>query len=448
MRDIQIKLVNYELLNIKECTIHQAFNEHAEAVISGHIHEEMEEWYLRKSLTEERAEIIGEDESGNSFFLFCGMIKEISILNIKGAKGVRITLCSSSFLTDLMPKTRCFQDLSITYDQVLDIVMENYEQPFACIQSGGTKVIDQLIVQYEETDWEFIKRIASHFETYVVPDILSKGVSISIGVPFKRKPKTIEVLEYSIKGQRTCFYYEIKSREYCHIGDCILFENQQLFVCSVDSSLEGEELIHTYKIKNKEDIVCKRYTNNAMIGASLEGHVTDIQNDRVKVKIDQDACEAGKKWFDYATIYSSPDGTGWYCMPEKGDRVRVYFPNEEENNAYVISSVHVGDNEADARTKPDEKSIKNKYGKEILFKPDSLIITNNKGMLIEINDNEGISIVSDKSVSIKSEEAINITSIEDSLQMVAMEEVALKQNESSIVISEDVVIDGGEVKMV
>ncbi len=81
-------------------------------------------------------------------------------------------------------------------------------------------------------------------------------------------------------------------------------------------------------------------------------------------------------------------------------------------------------------------------------KPDSLIITNNKGMLIEINDNEGISIVSDKSVSIKSEEAINITSIEDSLQMVAMEQVALKQNESSIVISEDVIIDGGEGKMV
>ena len=50
----------------------------------------------------------------------------------------------------------------------------------------------------------------------------------------------------------------------------------------------------------------------------------------------------GARWFPYATVYSSGDGTGWYCMPEIGDKIRLYFPTEKEQDAYVISAYHEG----------------------------------------------------------------------------------------------------------
>lgn len=34
-------------------------------------------------------------------------------------------------------------------------------------------------------------------------------------------------------------------------------------------------------------------------------------------------------------------GSGWYCMPEKGDEIRLYIRTVKEKHAYVISSVHL-----------------------------------------------------------------------------------------------------------
>ena len=115
----------------------------------------------------------------------------------------------------------------------------------------------------------------------------------------------------------------------------------------------------------------------------------------------------GKKWFTYATVYSSPDGTGWYSMPEVGDTVRLYVP-DHENRCLVVSSVH---KETDStRQNPDYKSFKTKYGKEILFTPDSILITNNQGMLVELNDQEGITMTSDKDILIQAQDNMTIAS--------------------------------------
>lgn len=135
-------------------------------------------------------------------------------------------------------------------------------------------------------------------------------------------------------------------------------------------------------------------------------------------------------------------------MRIREDSVRLYFPSEKENNGYVISSVHVSESISDERSNPNEKSIKTKYGKEIVFKPDSLLITNNCGMSIELKDDEGINILSNKAINIQSEEAIGITSINNSLQMTAQDSLVLQQNESSIVLENDIIIDGGMVRTI
>lgn len=66
-----------------------------------------------------------------------------------------------------------------------------------------------------------------------------------------------------------------------------------------------------------------------------------MEKDQVQVSLAYDVEGGGKRWFAYSTPYSSPDGTGWYFMPEPGEEIRLHFPTQEEDAAYVVSSTHI-----------------------------------------------------------------------------------------------------------
>ena len=152
-------------------------------------------------------------------------------------------------------------------------------------------------------------------------------------------------------------------------------------------------------------------------------------------------------WYPYSTIYSSPDGSGWYCMPEINDKIRLHFPNRDEKNAYVISSYHLDSEDSNERQNPDYKSIMNKYKKEILLTPNTLVLTNNKGMSIKIEDGKGISISSNKNVYINAENNITVKSNTDKITMTSPKNVTLKQGENTMVLKEDITITGEQSKI-
>lgn len=132
-------------------------------------------------------------------------------------------------------------------------------------------------------------------------------------------------------------------------------------------------------------------------------------------------------------------------MPEAGDSVRLYMPGAKESEAYIISAVHLSKDCGGARVNPDHKSLKSKYNKEVLFTPTSLVFTNNKGMSIEILDEEGIRITSDKSVFIQSDEAIQIASLEQSVSVIAPESIVLEQGQTKMTIQDEIHLDGAQV---
>ena len=134
-------------------------------------------------------------------------------------------------------------------------------------------------------------------------------------------------------------------------------------------------------------------------------------------------------------------------MPEPGDSIRLYFPNEDEAEAYANSSVNEQASDSSARSNPDEKSIKNKQGKEVLFKPDRLTMTNNNGMSIEIIDDEGILIESDKSITIRAKENIGLISAEQGVEMSASDKIVFRQGDTVMELAEDINIQGGRVNM-
>ena len=185
-----------------------------------------------------------------------------------------------------------------------------------------------------------------------------------------------------------------------------------------------------------------------MAGASLDGIVQKVKEDQVQVAIlkDENKQQAINIWYPYATVYSTSDGTGWYCMPEPGDMVRLTVPGSEEKEAFVTSSVHMETDSAD-RKDPNIKSFKSKYQKEVRFTPESIVITNNQGTKIELTDAEGIHIISAHSVMLEAAEDMTISSDTGSLIVAGTSSVSLKQGENAINLDKGITFTGGELKI-
>lgn len=443
-----------EFNTIIDCQIDRGINEHGHAIIKGWIDEGQD--ILKQISDITFANIYGVTDDGKILTLFSGIIENAAQKAALGAVECSISLIGTTKLMDMDVITKPYQNLTVTYLDIAEKLGKKY-QAIINDQVGIRQTINGFIQQYRETDWEFLLRILSHRNTYVVPLCMENYIYINIGIDKQIQTLEADLIDYSMEKE-LCVQREhhegtlqnvlnIKSRDFFELGDCIEgFNGKLMYIAQAASRYEGSELVHYYELKDFEDIRTEKQTNKKLIGASLDATVTDISKDKVKVIISADEKEdsAVTNWFPYSSVYSSPDGTGWYCMPEMGDRVRVYFPSEDETQAYVISAVHL-DTTSQLRTNPDNKIIMNKYMKQIEFTPSTLKISNGIGMSILIDDEEGIKIESDKNIKLVAAQSFEMLSLTDKVEIAAESQVNLKQNNTSINLQDDIVVSGSQM---
>lgn len=84
---------------------------------------------------------------------------------------------------DLTPKSQSFCRLSQSYTEVLYEVLYEYPQKDIWDEITQGQAIKDMLLQYEETDWEFLKRLASHFSTFLVADSSADCGRAYFGIP-------------------------------------------------------------------------------------------------------------------------------------------------------------------------------------------------------------------------------------------------------------------------
>lgn len=85
--------------------------------------------------------------------------------------------------------------------------------------------------------------------------------------------------------------------------------------------------------------------------------------------------------------------------------------------------------------------------KELLFTPNGIKLTNNKGMSIKISDRNGISIKSNKNISIIAKENLTISSEDSALTIVGSESVDITQAKAGLYLEQDVTFTGGKFRI-
>ena len=124
--------------------------------------------------------------------------------------------------------------------------------------------------------------------------------------------------------------------EILDIGDIIQYKGMDFYVKKVEIRVLGYEIRHRYLFGLKEIFAIPEIVNEKLTGLSLPGSVTKVSGNQLQVRLDIDMLSSSDCWYSYATFYSL-----FYCMPEKGDRVYLYFPEALEVAAFVLNSVRV-----------------------------------------------------------------------------------------------------------
>ncbi len=455
---------NYEFVKITHLKIERKINEHARLYINGIIDSSKGDVYVEGATAESFIKVSVKDENGNIKDLFQGIVTNIGIDSSNDVKVLEIEALSQTFLMDIKKKSRSFQNESSTYRNVIDIVNGDYSNIQIKDDITATSKIDTFVVQYKETDWEFIKRLASYFNSWVVPECQFGDIKYSIGKAGMIDTYSLDEFNYSIKkglqefkvkdgngvsglDDKDLITYEVVTTKMLNLCDAVSFKGRNLYVYEAIIEMYDSIFSNIYKLRDENGMKIRRIYNDKFIGLSLNGTIADTKNDVVKVNLDiDDGSGNGSRWFPYSTVFSSEDGTGWYCMPENGDAIRLYFPDNVEKNAYVISSVNLKSRDTAKRSDPSVKSLSTKYGKQLVMEPGAVNIVGGSGMMVKMTDGGGIEIISDKKIILDAQEDIEING-KAKISINGQDGIDITQNAATLSIKDDVTMSGGKVKI-
>ena len=337
MRDYNLKLSPFHTLDVLSCHIKKCVNDHMRFEFCGLIQPEDEENFLKAGLEDIAVELSMVGDDGSEYLLCCGVARDIQIHREGDLRRLTVEAVSGTYYEDLVKYVRVFQDSSSTYDAVLKHNEKSYQNSGHSMVVGNGSQIGDLVVQYRETDWEFARRMASHFNSVVVPAYRTKGIHYYFGFPDGKQNIELSNCTYTIRKdagdylsktknqllsliEADALCLEVDSRDVYEIGDSFPFQGQTYYIYEIESVLDGRELIHHYKLRSKAALQTIKQFNERMIGASLEATISGVSNDTVRVNIASDGIQSNRKWFLYSTVYSSPDGPGCRSGQEAGFR--------------------------------------------------------------------------------------------------------------------------------
>ncbi|AQS10949.1 phage late control gene D protein Gpd [Clostridium saccharobutylicum] len=456
----------YKFQKITKLKVVNELNEHSKLCISGIISDENIDKYVESAGAQDTINVSLKDDEGNETVLFNGFVTKIGIKAKNDVRTLEIEGLSKTFLMDIRKFSGSYQDENLTFNDIFKQKNSGYGDVVMIDNATDGAKINKFIVQYKETDWEFLKRQASYFNSVLVPECRMTGIKYSIGGAGENKVYDIDEFNYSIEknlqeynmrdsneayalSDFNLVSYEITTNKLMKLYNKVNFKGRQLLVYRVETELKGGIITSEYILKDENGMKVKRVYNDKMIGISLQGRVLDTQKDRVKVSLEIDGSPTerdGARWFEFATIFSQPDGTGWYCMPEIEDVVRLYFPDNEEKNAYVVSSMHYEGIDDSKRSDPSVKSLSTKYGKEIVMSPDSVEIIGNGNLLMRLSDNGGIEVNSDKSIVMNAGGDVSING-GGKVTIQGDAGINLTQAGANMTIQDDVIMNGGKVNI-
>ena len=102
--------------------------------------------------------------------VYSGMIRRGSVTEENGVQTMRLELVSGTIRMDLAKKDRSWQDTGMSYGALFRQVAARAGAGVLYPSYLDSRPLGTPRVQYQETDWEFLKRMAGHFGLPLYPE--------------------------------------------------------------------------------------------------------------------------------------------------------------------------------------------------------------------------------------------------------------------------------------
>ncbi|APQ58804.1 hypothetical protein PPOLYM_00594 [Paenibacillus polymyxa] len=223
----------FQPLHIELLQITRAINDHAYLHISGMLSEEQGAACIDQNMEQEPIVIRQLNDQGQLLRrLFHGIVTRMSVHCVRGVYTFELEAASHSYQMDIKRKRRSYQDIHRTYDDLVTALVRKYQYGDAIDTVSNYAKLETFVLQYDETDWAFLKRLASRFGSVLVPEVTAASPKVFFGMPegkqhkverdvFYRVRKTFHELDAEKPGERAGSYvtYMIESLQYYALGD-------------------------------------------------------------------------------------------------------------------------------------------------------------------------------------------------------------------------------------
>jgi len=336
--------------------------------------------------------------------LFKGVVSQLIQEKEGNQIKISLSLLSASIQLDYNKYIRSFQNKEQSYATLIKSILEKHSgaDVLFSVNEKENQAISDLIIQYQESDWEFCKRIASHVSSVLIPDIttgqpkfyfgFSKGIKTN--EEFSAYAVSLDKRYYQGKEDSTYYkdqfvFYQVESKNYYPVGTQTTLQGGRFYILSLRAGLAGGTVIFTYEIGMPVLYKTDRYYNRDLVGASLTGTVIESDAGTVKVIFDKNPDE---KNIQKNYPWTPAMGNVFSCMPEPGEKVSVLFKNSNEAEAIAMETFR-GNDIADCSniSSPADRYFTSAAGKEMKLVPNSIGLDNHTGNLLLLDDSAGIS---------------------------------------------------------
>lgn len=442
MREIvcgcMIIITNLPINTLLGLQITQEENSHGSLVMQVYLEEEYD---VFKDYRERQIKLY-HGEPGNQVLLFDGIIETVS--NSKEGELVvaEIFCMSKTIELDRYKNNRTFQDPEATFDTIIQRVIRGSKGNY--IGDGSEESLTGApIIQYQETDWQFLVRLASYMNTVLYPEIATGRIDFYVGLRggIERTFVNSGILEFGLSDRYYTSggyevghdkyeyaYLKIKNHEDWHIGDFLWYQGQRYRIYKKVVCYAEGIVTWFYELGTKRMTYQKKQHHKQLAGVRLEGRICQVEKESIKLQFDIDLEDGADFWWPW-----TPEvGNLCYLMPELNTKAVLYFPTVDEKDGIAI---HCMRENGYFTEYVSGRELKTNAGKRLgLYS--SVIWLNGEGNYIRLLDLSGIVIGSIANVKINAVDSVIINGKKIFLD--APLEVICKTPQSNIEISKNI----------
>ena len=173
----QLMVEGVDIGPIAELEVHNGTGSHGWMKVRAQIGEEKEDQLLYGLASRQQGKLYG-----GSRLLFAGVLSHVEFFRKDQVRYASLIFRTATCLMDVEKKSRSFQNTSMTYSELLSLVLGDYPNA-DFVLSVPDRPLGELLVQYKETDWQFLKRVFSQQYTSLGASMNQEGIRIYAGVP-------------------------------------------------------------------------------------------------------------------------------------------------------------------------------------------------------------------------------------------------------------------------